>query len=145
MLNFRQFEAGPDPFGRKFQVMFKWLQTAISIRHSDTIDVKFVLVDENGGRIERGNAVRTCEMSRMVLYAMKLSAHAFGCDLKSLGQILAESPGLHRADRQPGGQRNPACSSISMILGPSLYFSTSICAKRLGGFSADWMTDVSPP
>ena len=48
MLNFRQFEAGPDPFGRKFQVMFKWLQTAISIRHSDTIDVKFVLVDENG-------------------------------------------------------------------------------------------------
>ena len=43
MLNFRQFEAGPDPFGRKFQVLFKWMQTAISIRHSDTIDVKFIL------------------------------------------------------------------------------------------------------
>jgi hypothetical protein len=53
MQNFRQFEAGPDPFGRKFQVFFKWLQTAISIRHSDTVDVKFVLEDELGGRIER--------------------------------------------------------------------------------------------
>jgi hypothetical protein len=43
MLNFRQFEIGPDPFGRKWQVLFKWLQTAISLRHSDTVDVKFVL------------------------------------------------------------------------------------------------------
>jgi hypothetical protein len=43
MLNFRQFEVGPDPFGRKWQVLFKWLQTAISLRHSDTVDVKFVL------------------------------------------------------------------------------------------------------
>lgn len=48
MLNFRQFEAGPDPFGRKFQVMLKWLQTAISIRHADTVDVKFILVDDDG-------------------------------------------------------------------------------------------------
>ena len=48
MLNFRQFEAGPDPFGRKFQVYFKWLQTAISIRHADTVDVKFVLEDDGG-------------------------------------------------------------------------------------------------
>jgi hypothetical protein len=53
MLNFRQFEAGPDPFGRKFQVLFKWLQTAISIRHADTVDVKFVLVDDNGGNTEK--------------------------------------------------------------------------------------------
>ncbi len=50
MLQFRQFEAGPDPFGRKFQVAFKWLQTAISIRHSDTVDVKFVLTDPDGGQ-----------------------------------------------------------------------------------------------
>jgi len=53
MLNFREFEAGPDPFGRKFQVFFKWLQTAISLRHADTVDVKFLLVDENGGRTEK--------------------------------------------------------------------------------------------
>jgi hypothetical protein len=45
MENFRQFEAGPDPFGRIWKVEFKWLQTAISLRHSDTVDVKFVLHD----------------------------------------------------------------------------------------------------
>ena len=43
MRNFRQFEVGPDPFGRKWQVLFKWMQTAISLRHSDSVDVKFVL------------------------------------------------------------------------------------------------------
>src|ERR1035441_4019746 len=48
MLNFRQFEAGPDPFGRRFQVLFKWLQTAISIRHADHVDVTFILQDESG-------------------------------------------------------------------------------------------------
>jgi len=53
MLNFRQFEAGPDPFGRKFQVYFKWLQTAISLRHADTVDVKFVLEDESRARAEK--------------------------------------------------------------------------------------------
>ena len=50
MLHFREFEAGPDPFGRKFQVMFQWLQTAISLRNADSIDVKFLLVDESGAR-----------------------------------------------------------------------------------------------
>src|SRR6516225_6423630 len=53
MLNFREFEAGPDPFGHKFQVLFKWLQTAISIRHADTVDVKFVLIDDSGTRTEK--------------------------------------------------------------------------------------------
>jgi hypothetical protein len=43
MENFREFEAGPDPFGRLWQVRFKWLQTAISLRHSDSVDVKFIL------------------------------------------------------------------------------------------------------
>jgi hypothetical protein len=43
MLSFRQFQAGPDPLGRTYQIYFKWLQTAISLRHSDTVDVKFVL------------------------------------------------------------------------------------------------------
>lgn len=55
MDSFRQFAAGPDPFGRKYQVLFKWLQTAISLRHSDTVDVKFILIpeNENGGRTEK--------------------------------------------------------------------------------------------
>ncbi|HEY6390245.1 MAG TPA: hypothetical protein VIX89_03135 [Bryobacteraceae bacterium] len=39
--NFREFQVGPDPFGRTWQVHFNWLQTGISIRHADTVDVKF--------------------------------------------------------------------------------------------------------
>ena len=65
MLNFREFEAGPDPFGRKFQVLFKWLQTAISIRHSDTVDVKFVLVDENSGRSQKTIALPHADLLRL--------------------------------------------------------------------------------
>lgn len=41
--NFRSFEAGPDPAGRTWRVEFLWIQNAISIRHSDTVDVKFLL------------------------------------------------------------------------------------------------------
>jgi hypothetical protein len=37
----RLFEAGPDPFGRMWKVQFRWLQTGISIRHADTVDVNF--------------------------------------------------------------------------------------------------------
>jgi len=53
MQNFREFELGPDPFGRKFQVLLKWLQTAISIRHSDTVDVKFILTSDSGERTQK--------------------------------------------------------------------------------------------
>ena len=41
--NNRRFQAGPDPFGRTWEVEFRWLQTGISIRHADTVDVKFVV------------------------------------------------------------------------------------------------------
>ena len=41
--NFRRFQAGPDPFDRTWEVEFRWLQTGISIRHADTVDVKFIL------------------------------------------------------------------------------------------------------
>jgi hypothetical protein len=67
MLNFREFEAGPDPFGRKWQVLFKWMQTAISLRHSDTVDVKFVLTDPEGERGEKTIAIPhadLCQVSR---------------------------------------------------------------------------------
>jgi len=47
MQNFREFEAGPDPFGRTWNVQFKWLQTAISLRHSDSVDVKFILRNDD--------------------------------------------------------------------------------------------------
>ena len=65
MLNFRQFEAGPDPFGRKFQVLFKWLQTAISLRHSDTVDVKFVLLGEDGASAEKTIAIPDADLRRL--------------------------------------------------------------------------------
>ena len=42
----RLFEAGPDPFGRMWKVQFRWLQTGISIRHADTVDVKFLITTE---------------------------------------------------------------------------------------------------
>src|SRR5215813_10750479 len=65
MMNYRQFEAGPDPFGRKFQVLLKWLQTAISIRHADTVDVKFVLLDEAGARSEKTIALQHADLVRL--------------------------------------------------------------------------------
>jgi hypothetical protein len=65
MLNFREFEAGPDPFGRKYQVFLKWLQTAISTRHSDTVDVKFTLVDDNGEHTEKTIALPHADLLRV--------------------------------------------------------------------------------
>ncbi len=65
MLNYRQFEAGPDPFGRKYQVYFKWLQTAISLRHADTVDVKFLLEDEAGAKTEKTIALQHADLLRI--------------------------------------------------------------------------------
>lgn len=42
-MNFRQFQAGP------YAVLFKWLQTAIALRHSDSVDVKFILREGESG------------------------------------------------------------------------------------------------
>ena len=44
----RLFDAGPDPFGRMWRVQFRWLQTGISIRHADTVDVKFLVTPTDG-------------------------------------------------------------------------------------------------
>src|ERR1700730_18424661 len=41
--NPRSFEAGPDPFGRLWKVELRWQQNRITIRHADTVDVKFVI------------------------------------------------------------------------------------------------------
>lgn len=38
--NFRRFTVD-DPFGRKWDVEFRWQQNAISIRHADAIDCKY--------------------------------------------------------------------------------------------------------
>jgi hypothetical protein len=55
--NFRHFKAGPDPFGRSWQVDLLWLQTATSIRRSDSVDVKFLLSDGET-RVEKVVALR---------------------------------------------------------------------------------------
>lgn len=49
MFDFRQFEA-TDPFAHTWSVRFLWQQNAISIRHADTIDVKFVVDDGETGQ-----------------------------------------------------------------------------------------------
>ena len=46
MENFRDFDAGTDPFGQKWHANFKYLQTGISIRHSNSVDVCYIL--DNG-------------------------------------------------------------------------------------------------
>ena len=51
--HFRRFEVGPDPFGRNWLVQFRWLQTGISIRHADTVDVKFLLKCDDGTEEEK--------------------------------------------------------------------------------------------
>ena len=49
----RLFEAGPDLFGRMWKVQFRWLQTGISIRHANTVDVKFFVTPEGGEMEEK--------------------------------------------------------------------------------------------
>jgi hypothetical protein len=41
------------------------MQTAISLRHADTVDVKFILVDENGGRTEKTIALPLADLLRV--------------------------------------------------------------------------------
>ena len=65
MFSYREFEAGPDPFGRKFHVCLKWLQTAISIRHADTVDVRFVLTDDSGSRTAKTIALPHADLLRV--------------------------------------------------------------------------------
>ncbi|MGI8742620.1 MAG: hypothetical protein ACR2NN_08625 [Bryobacteraceae bacterium] len=57
-MSYRWFEAGPDPFGRMWQVEFRWLQTGISIRHADTVDVKFEVSTIDEPKQERVIALR---------------------------------------------------------------------------------------
>jgi hypothetical protein len=63
--NFRSFEAGPDPFGRTWHVEFRWLQTGISIRHADTVDVKFEVSTADEPAQERVIALRHPDLLRL--------------------------------------------------------------------------------
>jgi len=57
MENFRDFQVGPDPFGRSWHALFKYLQTGISIRHADSVDVCFVIEATDGGEPARQKIV----------------------------------------------------------------------------------------
>jgi alkyl sulfatase BDS1-like metallo-beta-lactamase superfamily hydrolase len=79
----RLFEAGPDPFGRMWKVQFRWLQTGISIRHADTVDVKFFLIPQNGTPVEKIVALPHAELLKLCAqrnrkltdaYCMRLAA-----------------------------------------------------------------------
>jgi len=61
MESFREFEAGPDPFGQKWRVLLKWMQTGISLRGADTVDAKFIL-KSNGDRTEKVIAMRHADL-----------------------------------------------------------------------------------
>ena len=63
MLEFRQF-AATDPFGRTWQVLLKWMQTAISIRHSDTVDAKFILRSDET-RMEKTVAIPHADLLKL--------------------------------------------------------------------------------
>ena len=61
----RLFQAGPDPFGRMWKVQFRWLQTGISIRHADTVDVRFVLKDPEGNQTQKTIALPHADLLRI--------------------------------------------------------------------------------
>jgi|SRR5665213_622974 len=63
--NVRLFQAGPDPFGRIWDVEFRWAQNGISIRHADTIDVKYVLRTPGEDPQERVIALPHVELLRL--------------------------------------------------------------------------------
>ena len=42
-----------DPFGRKWTAELRWLQNAITIRHSDSVDVKWELTASDGTTMEK--------------------------------------------------------------------------------------------
>jgi hypothetical protein len=97
MLNFRQFEVGPDPFGRKWQVLFKWLQTAISLRHSDTVDVKFVLQSDDT-RVEKQIAMPHADL----LELSRRTGHEMSDAWCS--RLAAAAPEAHGGERRGSGE-----------------------------------------
>ena len=42
-----------DPFGRKWTAELRWLQNAITIRHSDSVDVKWELTAGDGTKMDK--------------------------------------------------------------------------------------------
>ena len=63
--NFRRFQTAPDPFGRVWDAEFRWLQTGISIRHADTVDVKFNIWTTDEPKQERVIALNHADLLKL--------------------------------------------------------------------------------
>jgi hypothetical protein len=97
--NLRRFSAGPDPFGRFWEIEFRWLQTGISIRHADTVDVKYLLSTEGEPKQEKVLALPHPELLALSketghaltdAWCMKLAAHHLRSVIES-GEDLEKS------------------------------------------------------
>ncbi len=63
--NYRRFQTEADPFGRVWDVEFRWHQNGISIRHADTVDVKFNVWTVDEPKQERIIALRHPDLLRL--------------------------------------------------------------------------------
>ncbi len=63
--NFRRFQTEPDPFGRVWDVQFRWQQNGISIRHADTVDVKFHIWTTDEPKQERVIALNQPDLLKL--------------------------------------------------------------------------------
>ena len=63
LTNPREFEC-VDPFGQTWTVKFLWHQVGIAIRHSDTIDCKFLLISGDE-QIEKVIALPHTELKKL--------------------------------------------------------------------------------
>src|SRR3712207_3817868 len=65
MLNYRQFDADPDPFGRTSHVFFKYQQNGCSNRHGDTVGGNFRLAEEGAPSAEKCIPLRHSDLVRL--------------------------------------------------------------------------------
>lgn len=80
--NFRSFQV-TDPFDRAWDVDFRWQQNGISIRHADTVDVKFWLTHEDE-KLERVVALQHPDLLRLAAKAGREVSDAWCLKLAAL-------------------------------------------------------------
>jgi hypothetical protein len=79
---FRSFEV-TDPFDRRWDVEFGWQQNGISIRHADTVDVKFFL-SRGDEKLERVVALQNSDLLTLAANAGRSVSDAWCMKLAAL-------------------------------------------------------------
>jgi hypothetical protein len=79
---FRSFQV-TDPFDRQWEVEFRWQQNAISIRHADTVDVKFWL-SHGDEKLERVIALQNPDLLALAARAGRSVSDAWCLKLGAL-------------------------------------------------------------